>query len=169
MRQNSLLISKKLLNDFEFLKDMSGTDLRELLHFLLKDPDLWKKIALLKSEKYTKTYQKKGQDLFMFKFYPFPEDWCELSALSNGSGFSRCYIFVFLLKFYLGIYKLEKFINHESFEVTILKNSGQDYIEPIFCRVKVDRNKHNLRRILKPRKNQTKIKLLINQIPLRYR
>jgi hypothetical protein len=61
------------------------------------DQQLEKKLAMLKPNKWKKHYQSEGQDLQRINFYPDEADWAHLSALSNATGFSRCYIFVFLM------------------------------------------------------------------------
>lgn len=137
-----------------------GTDLRDLLQFFLKDPLLWEKMRLLRAEKYTKTYQRDGLDLVMVKFYPFAEDWCELSALSNGSGFSRCYIFVYLLEYYLGLRELTGGVTNP------VKRLTKRFLS-IYCTVKVSRITHKLERNLKIRRTNTKQPLLVNQITLK--
>lgn len=108
MRRSTLLISRYLIEELENRCTLTDAKLTELLHEFMKDPLLWRKMKLLKSTKYTKTYQPGGLSLVPVKFYPHPEDWCQLSILSNGSGFSRCFIFVFLLLFYLKLLDLEE-------------------------------------------------------------
>jgi hypothetical protein len=71
--------------------------LKYSLHRLLSDPDLEQKVALLKPQRWRKHYQAEGQDLQRMNFYPDESDWAHLSILSNATGFSRCYIFVFLM------------------------------------------------------------------------
>lgn len=159
MRQSTLLISSSLLEALSDELFRLKISLRDFLHLLLSDRDLWRKMELLKSGKFTKTYQSTGLGLVPVKFYPLPEDWCELSALSNGSGFSRCYIFVYLLKYYLKILSLD--------EVTTQKVNKDNKAQAVFCRVKMDRNQRILRRTIKPIQNHPRIKPIINTICLK--
>ena len=70
---------------------------------LLLDKHLEKRIGILRSTSWKKKYQSMGQDLVRVNFYPDSSDWGSLSALSNSTGFSRCYIFVFLMLIDLGL------------------------------------------------------------------
>jgi len=79
--------------------------LRHYIHRLMSDPLLSKKILLLRSYKWKKNYQSYGQDLRRYNFRPSESDWALLSILSNGLGFSRCYVFVFLMLIDAGIIK----------------------------------------------------------------
>lgn len=144
------------MDEYAEIQNLSLKGFRDLLHTLMKDPLLWDKMSLLESDKYTKTYQADGLDLVAVKFYPFPEDWCELSALSNGSGFSRCYIFVYLLEYYLGKRKFTLGVTNPRKIKRYTKYS-------IKCQLKVGRQQHYLERKLKKAK---KTPTLINLIQL---
>ncbi len=73
------------------------------LQLLLDDPQLEYNLSLLKTQKWKKVYQSTGQDLRRINFYPDERDWARLSVISNATGFSRCYIFVFLMLIDLGV------------------------------------------------------------------
>ncbi len=77
------------------------------LHRLLNDPLLDFKLSFLKVQKWKKQYQADGQDLRRVNFYPDERDWARLSAISNATGFSRCYIFVFLMLGDMGVISLD--------------------------------------------------------------
>lgn len=106
MKQATFLISQNLINEHPELANLKGNVLRERLKSLLKDPMLMEKMKRLRSLKHTIQYQADGQNLKAVYFYPDPDDWCHLSVLSIGSGFSRCYIFIYLLCLDMGIEKL---------------------------------------------------------------
>mgnify|MGYP000870058244 CR=1 FL=1 len=75
---------------------------------LMDDPRLHYKISFLeRSYKWKKQYQEEGQRLVRVNFYPDDRDWGRLSAISNATGFSRCYIFVYLLLIALGVISLD--------------------------------------------------------------
>ncbi len=101
--QSALLISSSILKTHPFLK---GKILSRYLHRLLTDPLLEKKLSYLISGKLKKQYQPDGLSLKPVFFYPSEEDWAHLSILSNGTGYSRCFIFVFLLLLDLGLLNL---------------------------------------------------------------
>ncbi len=77
------------------------------LQCLLDDPLLYHKLSFIKAPKWKKVYQAPGQDLRRVNFYPDERDWARLSTISNATGFSRCYIFVFLMLVDLGVISLE--------------------------------------------------------------
>ncbi len=77
------------------------------LQRLLDDPLLHHKLSFLKAPKWKKVYQAEGQDLRRVNFYPDERDWARLSTISNATGFSRCYIFVFLMLVDMGVISLE--------------------------------------------------------------
>lgn len=104
--QSTLLISRRYLEEIKFVRSLSGKNLTGYLSRLMNDPDLAWKIKFLQSRKWKKQYQKGGQDLQKVFFYPEEDDWARLSALSNGTGFSRCYVFVFLMLVDLGLIQL---------------------------------------------------------------
>ena len=63
----------------------------------MRDPFLENKIGKLESKKWKVAYQAGGQNLQKINFYPDEKDWAKLSILSASTGFSRCFLFVFLL------------------------------------------------------------------------
>ena len=77
------------------------------LHQLLNDSNLEYKLSFLKPRRWKMHYQQKGQDLHRVNFYPHELDWAHLSAISSATGFSRCYIFVFLMLLQLGVTRLD--------------------------------------------------------------
>jgi hypothetical protein len=75
---------------------------------LMDDPGLDFKLGFLeRTGKWKKQYQDEGQNLVRVNFYPDDRDWGRLSAIANATGFSRCYIFVFLMLIAMGVITLE--------------------------------------------------------------
>ncbi len=140
--QSTLLISLLLFRKFPFLSNLKGRVLSEYLNFLLSDPDLFKKIGLLKSGKWKKQYQVEGQGLVPVFFYPGEADWAYLSILSNGTGFSRCYIFVYLLLFDLGVLKLPD-------DRTLWKNPLKSQSKYSYTLIALDKREKKLQRVLR--------------------
>ena len=89
-------------------QNLTGPGLTDYLHRLLKDPLLERKLAVLKSWKWKKVYQEPGQDLKRLNFTPIESDWARISMICNATGFSRCYIFVFLMLIDQGVIKLDQ-------------------------------------------------------------
>jgi hypothetical protein len=87
---------------------LKGKRLAYYLQKLLEDPDLEYKLSRLKPKKWKKHYQDDEQDLVPMYFYPDECDWARLSIISNATGFSRCYIFVYLMLLDFGVLKLPK-------------------------------------------------------------
>ncbi len=77
------------------------------LQRLMDDPLLNHKLSFIKAPKWKKVYQAPGQDLRRVNFYPDERDWMRLSTISNATGFSRCYIFVYLMLIDMGVIALE--------------------------------------------------------------
>lgn len=78
------------------------------LGMLMDDPLLDYKLRFLeKTGKWKKQYQEEGQGLVRVNFYPDDRDWGRLAAISHATGFSRCYIFVFLMLVAMGVIPLE--------------------------------------------------------------
>ncbi len=121
---------------------LKGRRLSAYLHKLMSDPELQFKISLLKSKKWKKQYQPDGQDLVPVYFYPDECDWAQLGLISNASGFSRCYIFVYLMLLDLGILKLPE--NRTKVEFPVNPNHSL-----IICRIKLDRIEKTLKRKIK--------------------
>ncbi len=87
-------------------KKVGDLPLASYLARLLEDPLLNYKLSFLKPQKWKKEYQEEGQELQRVNFYPDERDWARLSAISNATGFSRCYIFVFLMLVDMGVITL---------------------------------------------------------------
>ncbi len=124
-------------------RSLKGKRLAMYLRRLLSDPDLAYKLSHLKPKKWKKQYQDNGQDLVPVYFYPNEADWAYLSILSNGTGFSMCYIFVYLMLLDLGMLKLPKKNITKGVIHLIIKNSQ------IYCSVILNKKGKKLRRILK--------------------
>ncbi|KAB2935248.1 MAG: DUF1564 family protein [Leptonema illini] len=78
------------------------------LSILMDDPQLEYKLSCLeRTGKWKKHYQEEGQDLCRVNFYPDDRDWGRLSAISNATGYSRCYIFVYLMLIAMGVISLD--------------------------------------------------------------
>lgn len=98
--RSSLLIPEFLLERF-FVSSprlkVGEKPLASYLRQLLDDPLLEYKLKFLKSDKRKKQYQKQGQVLRQVNFYPRNKDWARLSEISNTTGFSCSYVFLFLM------------------------------------------------------------------------
>lgn len=78
------------------------------LSTLMDDPQLEYKLSYLeRTGKWKKQYQEEGQNLCRVNFYPDDRDWGRLSAISNATGYSRCYLFVYLILIAMGVISLE--------------------------------------------------------------
>ena len=108
----------------------------------MNDPELDYKLGLLKrTGKWKKQYQKGEQNLVRVNFYPDDRDWGMLSAISNASGFSRCYIFVYLMLIAMGILSLD--------DGGTPSNWKKDRWNPVvICTISVDAITRKLTRIL---------------------
>ncbi len=95
---------ERFFNNFIKVRNLP---LASYFQHLLDDPLLGNKLSFLKARKWKKEYQTAGQDLRRVNFYPDERDWARLSAISNATGFSRCYIFVFLMLVDMGVVSLE--------------------------------------------------------------
>jgi len=104
--QSSLLVGQMIYQKIMEKRGINGKILASYLHRLMADPLLERKLSLLKPKKWKKHYQDEGQDLIPVYFYPEECDWARLSIISNATGFSRCYIFVYLMLLDLGVLKL---------------------------------------------------------------
>ncbi|KAB2935419.1 MAG: DUF1564 family protein [Leptonema illini] len=112
------------------------------LSILMDDPALEYKLSFIaRSGKWKKQYQDEGQELHRVNFYPDDRDWGRLSAISNATGYSRCYIFVFLMLIFMG--------------VIVLENGGTNPVfvkghwnPVVFCSISIDAATRNLTRIL---------------------
>ncbi len=140
--RSSILVAGHLFEAYIKVGKIRRMSVKLYLHVLLKDPRLEDKLKLLRSRKWKKEYQSKGQNLRRVNFYPVEEDWARLSAISNATGFSRCYIFVYLMKIDLGI-------------IRVADNSGtvrqldlRTQTNYLICIIKVDRRLRKLIRKL---------------------
>jgi hypothetical protein len=106
--QSTFLVGDHLFKKYMEPRLLKGKRLTHYLSKLLEDPYLEYKLSLLKPKKWKKHYQDDGQNLSALYFYPDECDWARLSIISNATGFSRCYIFVYLMLFDLGVLKLPK-------------------------------------------------------------
>ncbi|KAB2930250.1 MAG: DUF1564 family protein [Leptonema illini] len=109
--RSTLLIPEEYFKRFfwrsPYIK-VSHWALASYLASLMDDPQLEYKISLLaKTGKWKRQYQDEGQELCRVNFYPDDRDWGRLSAIANATGYSRCYIFVYLLLIAMGVISLE--------------------------------------------------------------
>ncbi len=111
------------------------------LQRLLDDPLLIHKLSFLEAQKWKKVYQSTGQDLRRVNFYPDDRDWARLSSISNATGFSRCYIFVFLMLFDMGVLSL----NNGGTNPVSLRRVWNPLT---FCSILVDSRNRKLTRML---------------------
>jgi hypothetical protein len=111
------------------------------LSALMSDPQLEYKLRFLRSGKWKKQYQAEGQNLVRVNFYPDDRDWGRLSAISHATGFSRCYIFVFLMLIALGEISLD-------YGGTPLSRKEGHWNPVIICLISVDCVSKKLTRIL---------------------
>ncbi len=105
--RSTLLIPEYYFNLYIKNKRIGRIGITYFVRNLLNDPRRDYKLSFLKSKKWKKRYQEEGQSLVRVNFYPHEDDWARLSLLSNATGFSRCYIFVYLMLLYLGVMHLD--------------------------------------------------------------
>ena len=112
------------------------------LSILMNDPQLEYKLSCLeRTGKWKKQYQEEGQDLCRVNFYPDDRDWGRLSAISNATGYSRCYIFVYLMLIAMGVISLDDGGTPSVWE--------KDHWNPVvICTISVDAITRKLTRIL---------------------
>jgi hypothetical protein len=109
---------------------------------LMNDPQLHYKLSFLeRAYKWKKQYQEQGQRLVRVNFYPADRDWGRLSAISNATGYSRCYIFVYLLLIAMGEISL-------GYGGTPLYSSMDYRNYRVVCHIYVDASTRKLTRIL---------------------
>lgn len=93
---STLLIPAELLPTLEKLKESSS--LKSILKILLKK---YKFLLLSENVRFSNKarlqYQEDGLDLKTIKFRPDLKDWMELGIIAYSLGFSRCFLFSFLL------------------------------------------------------------------------
>jgi hypothetical protein len=109
--RSTLLIPEEYFKRFfwrsPYIK-VSHWALASYLASLMDDPQLEYKISFLeRTGKWKKQYQEEGQELCRVNFYPDDRDWGRLSAIANATGYSRCYIFVYLMLIAMGVISLE--------------------------------------------------------------
>jgi hypothetical protein len=129
--QSTLLVGDYFFKKYMVPRSLKGIVLASYLHKLLEDPQLEYKLSLLKPKKWKKHYQDEGQDLVPLYFFPDECDWARLSLISNATGFSRCYIFVYLMLLDFGFLKLPK-------NTTQWFNPKDLDISQILCKVFID-------------------------------
>ncbi len=140
--QSAFLISASLTEAFPWLQSLKGRRLSKFLSELLKDPLLDRKLSRLKSDKWKKQDQDAGLDLQPVYFYPDESDWAKLGMISSASGFSMCFIFVYLLLFYLGVLQLPN-------DKTILYPYQNPLRKISMCVVSLNQATRKLRRTLR--------------------
>ncbi len=101
--RSTLLIPEEYFYRYIRNKKIGRIGITYFVRNLLNDPRRDYKLSFLNSLRWKKQYQMKGQSLVRVNFYPHEDDWARLSLLSNATGFSRCYIFVYLMLLYLGV------------------------------------------------------------------
>lgn len=109
--RSTLLIPKSYFKRFfwrsPYLK-IGHHALSSYLAGLMNDPMLDFKLGFLeRTGKWKKQYQEEGQELCRVNFYPDDRDWGRLSAIANATGYSRCYIFAYLMLIAMGVISLE--------------------------------------------------------------
>lgn len=106
--------------------------LSSYLGVLMDDPQLEYKLSFLESTgKWKKQYQTEGQGLCRVNFYPDDRDWGRLSAIANATGYSRCYIFVYLMLIAMGVISLEN-------GGTLPVRTKWHWNSRVFCTVSID-------------------------------
>jgi len=109
---------------------------------LLQDPALELTLSHLKPPKWKKSYQAEGQDLVPLYFYPNECDWARLSLISHAAGFSRCYIFVYLMLLDLGVLKIPN-------NGTRFKKIPEIRFSNFLCSIQLDETEKILKTIIK--------------------
>jgi hypothetical protein len=116
--------------------------LAAFLGMLMNDPELEYKLGFLKRTfKWKKQYQEAGQNLVRVNFYPNDRDWGRLSAISHATGYSMCYIFVYLMLIALGVISLD-------YGGTQPVNSERRWNPVVICTISVDAASRRLHRTL---------------------
>jgi hypothetical protein len=103
---STFLVANEFYHNFIKPNFSKRRSMKIYLHKLLADPAIESKLRFLQSNKWKKVYQEKGQALHRVDFVPDDSDWAQLSIFSNATGFSRCFIFVYLLLLDMGYLKL---------------------------------------------------------------
>jgi hypothetical protein len=139
--QSTLLVGSRYYERYMITNYPGGRRVALYLHYLLNDSMLEYKLSFLKPQKWKKSYQEPGQGLEKVFFYPDECDWARLSILSNATGFSRCFLFVFLMLIDKGVIRLPENITQFSF--SRIYDPGK-----IHCIVIMDPGLKKLKRIL---------------------
>jgi hypothetical protein len=140
--QSTFLVSEKFLIRFINPRALKGKKLAAYLHRLLFDSQLFYKLSFLDSQKWKKVYQSEGQNLQRLDFLPDESDWARLSIISNSTGYSRCYLFVYLMLIDMGVIKLAEY----GTPYRIVRKT-QPY--EFYCDISLDEKLKLLRRTLK--------------------
>jgi len=147
---STLLISSSLASYLNHAVLKNKKSLKVYFHKLMSDPDLSIKLKRLRSSKWKCQFQSAGSDLIRFNFRPSRDDWAKLSILSHGSGFSRCYIFVFLMLIDLGLMRLHLSVFNNVGTPMIINwnlSAYKDY--ELSCSVTISKNRKIMKRIVK--------------------
>ncbi len=139
--RSTLLIPEDYYERYIRNKRIGRIGITYFVRNLLNDPRRDYKLSFLKSRKWKKQYQKDGQHLVRVNFYPHEDEWARLSLLSNATGFSRCYIFVYLMLRYLGE-------THLGDGGTVPKHRKNKWNPLTICILKLDSRMRKLARIL---------------------
>jgi hypothetical protein len=116
--------------------------LAAFLGMLMNDRALYYKLGFLeRTRKWKKQYQREGQKLVRVNFYPDDRDWGRLSAISHATGYSMCYIFVYLMLIALGVITLDNGGTHPI-------QAGISWNPVITCSITVDASARRLLRTL---------------------
>lgn len=107
MTQSTFLIGNCTIKDYIVPKRLTGKRLTSYLSHLLNDRELQSKLRRLKKPGIKKRYQKTNQNLKPIYFYPKDNDWIFLSYLSHSTGYSRCFLFVYLMLIDMGVLKIK--------------------------------------------------------------
>lgn len=97
--RSTLLIPEKIFSKYvNQYRKIQNLPVSIYLKKILRDEQLVKKISDLTQDRiWKKKYQNPDQNLIRFNFYPDERDWAKLSFISRVSGYSRCFIFIYLL------------------------------------------------------------------------
>ncbi len=147
--QSTFLVSKELYLNYIVPCSIRGRKLSQYLHRLLYDPELHTKLKALESRKWKKHYQDPGQELCPLFFYPDESDWASLSIISNATGYSRCYIFVFLMLIDIGVLKIAN-------DRTPVNPATNVIINTFYCSILLRVSEKTLTRKLKKTKKRPK-------------
>jgi hypothetical protein len=148
--RSTLLIPKSYFNKYFWRSphiQIGQWQLSMYLSSLVDDPKLEYKLSFLRTGKWKKQYQEKGQELQRVNFYPDERDWGKLSAISNATGYSRCYIFVYLMLIAMGEIILKNGKNNEN-SGTIPSYSSRRWNDVIICTIRIDSVERKLTRKL---------------------